>query len=252
MNLAATIAKMKAAGLSSDAIVTALECIVLDETERNGVTRNSVTDVTPAALRMRRMRERKANETNVLDAEKAASVAVSERNSVASQGVTSDNNISSLGSEVVEEKKETIVRNVTRKRNSYAEDFERFWSAFPTDAGMSKLEASKVWDKLPADDRLAAFNCIPAFKAWIAKQGQTYRTVHACRYLSQRRFEGFKEQEIRIREVVKSTRVYVQSGTDAMDAWDAFFKRTKGKMAPRDQRGGWYFETEYPPQEQAA
>ena len=62
MNLAATIAKMKAAGLSSDAIVTALECIVLDETERNSVAGNSATDVTPAALRMRRMRERKANQ----------------------------------------------------------------------------------------------------------------------------------------------------------------------------------------------
>lgn len=224
----------------------------MDEAERNSVTRNSVTDVTPAALRMRRMRERKANQINVLDVEKTASVDASERNSVTSQSVTTDNNITSIGSEVVEEKKQNIVRNVTRKRNSYAEDFEQFWVAFPTDAGMSKLEASKAWDRLTPEDRLAAFNCIPAFKAWVAKQGQTYRTVHACRYLSQRRFEGFKDQEARIREVVKNSRVYVQSGTDAMDAWDAFFKRTRGKLAPRDQRGGWYFETEYPPQEQAA
>jgi hypothetical protein len=37
-----------------------------------------------------------------------------------------------------------------------------------------------------------------------------------------------------------------------MDAWDDYFKRTKGKLAPRDQRGGWWFETEYPPMEQAA
>ena len=51
---------------------------------------------------------------------------------------------------------------------------------------------------------------------------------------------------------VQSTRVYVMTGTDAMDEWDAFYKRTKGKLAPRDQRGGWWFDTEYPPQEQAA
>jgi hypothetical protein len=51
---------------------------------------------------------------------------------------------------------------------------------------------------------------------------------------------------------IASSRVYVMTGTDAMDAWDAYFKRTKGKLAPRDQRGGWWFETEYPPQEQAA
>jgi len=52
---------------------------------------------------------------------------------------------------------------------------------------------------------------------------------------------------------VATTRVYVLTGTDQMDAWDAYFKRTKGKLAPRDQRGGWWFDTEYPPSmEQAA
>lgn len=45
---------------------------------------------------------------------------------------------------------------------------------------------------------------------------------------------------------VVSSRVYVMSGTDAMDAWDDHFKRTKGKLAPRDQRGGWWFDTEFP------
>jgi hypothetical protein len=53
---------------------------------------------------------------------------------------------------------------------------------------------------------------------------------------------------------ISTTRVYVTTGTDAMDAWDDHFKRTKGKLAPRDQRGGWWFDSEYPPstQEQAA
>lgn len=53
---------------------------------------------------------------------------------------------------------------------------------------------------------------------------------------------------------VSNSRVYVMTGTDAMDEWDAYFKRTKGKLAPRDQRGGWWFDSEYPPsqQEQAA
>lgn len=253
MNLSATIAKMKASGMSAEAIVRALECIVEDENERNSVTRNSVTDVTPAAARMRRMRERKANEINVLDAEKAASVENSERNigvTERNNSVTTYNNISSLDSEGIEDKKDIIVRNVTRKRNSYAQDFEKFWTAFPTDAGMSKLEASKAWERLASEDKLAAFNAIPAFKAWVAQQGQTYRIVHAVRFLSQRRFDGFKPMVERNDAV--PARVYVKSGTDAFDAWDAFYKRTKGKMAPRDQRGGWYFETEYPQQEQAA
>lgn len=229
--------------MTCEAIVTALECIV---TERNSVTPD-VTLVTPAAARMRRMRERKASENNVLDAEKAASVAETESVTERNNSVTTDNNL--ISRDIVLEEK-NIVRNVTRKRNSYAQDFELFWSAFPTDAGMSKLEASKAWERLTTEDKLEAFNAVPAFKAWVAQQGTTYRVVHACRYLSQRRFEGFKAQVQKAD--IQSNRVYVTSGTDQMDAWDAHFKRTKGKLAPRDQRGGWWFDTEYPPQEQAA
>lgn len=229
--------------MTCEAIVTALECIVL---ERNSVTPD-VTLVTPAAARMRRMRERKASENNVLDAEKAASVAVTESVTERNNGVTTDNNIVSRDISLEDN---NIVRNVTRKRNSYARDFEMFWADFPTDAGMSKLEASKAWERLTPEDKLEAFNALPAFKAWVAQQGTTYRVVHACRYLSQRRFEGFKAQAQKAE--IQSTRVYVMTGTDAMDAWDAHFKRTKGKLAPRDQRGGWWFDTEYPPQEQAA
>lgn len=254
MNLILTIERLEREGFTADQIVKVLK--IMGEQERNAVTVESVTDVTPvtpAAMRMRRMRERKANETNVLDAEKAASVAVSEHNTSVTDrnnSVTSYNTLSSLETGLEEDKKEIIVRNVTRKRNSYAQGFETFWAAFPTDAGMSKLEASKAWDKLTPEDQDAATASIPAFKAWVAQQGQTYRVVHAVRFLSQRRFDGFKPDVERTEAV--SSRVYVKSGTDAFDAWDSFYKRTKGKLAPRDQRGGWYFETEYPQQEQAA
>jgi hypothetical protein len=247
MNLAATIAKMKEAGMTCEAIVTALECLVL---ERNTVTQDVTLvtpNVTPAAERMRRMRERKASENNVLDVEKTASVAVTESVTERNNSVTTYNNNTSLE---LDSKKDIIVGNVTRKRNSYAQDFEMFWTAFPTDAGMSKLEASKAWGKLNAEDRLEAFDAIPGFKAWVTQQGPNYRTVHACRYLTQRRFDGFKAQAQQIE--VQSNRVYVTTGTDAMDAWDNHYKRTKGKLAPRDQRGGWWFDTEFPPLEAAA
>lgn len=247
MNLAATIAKMEEAGLAPETIVAALKCFV---PERNSVTQDVTLvtpKVTPAAERMRRMRERKASENNVLDVEKTASVAVTESVTERNNSVTTYNNNTSLE---LDSKKDIIVGNVTRKRNSYAQDFEMFWTAFPTDAGMSKLEASKAWAKLSTEDKLEAFNAIPGFKAWVAQQGPNYRTVHACRYLTQRRFDGFKAQAEKIE--VQSSRVYVTTGTEAMDAWDNHFKRTKGKLAPRDQRGGWWFDTEFPPQEQAA
>jgi hypothetical protein len=249
-----TIAILVDAGLSGEAlkkVAAAIECDIerarnWTVTERNEVTRNVTLDVTPAALRMRRMREKKACENNVLDVEKTASVAVTERNSVTSQGVTSYNTIISSSSEVKEEKKDSIVRNVTRKRNSYAEQFETFWKAFPTDPGMSKSEASKAFDRLSDDDRALAIAAIPAFKRWVADQGDSYRTVHACRYITQRRFEGFKDAAERMK-VRETTGFYVQADTDEMDAWDAHLKKATGRASPRDSRGGWTHPSQWPP-----
>ncbi len=77
-----------------------------------------------------------------------------------------------------------------RTRKPYPEDFEQFWSAYPTDKLMSKLEAGKVWGKLTEDDRASAVAAIPGFVAHCRKD-PTYRPVHANRFLSQRRFDGF-------------------------------------------------------------
>lgn len=78
-----------------------------------------------------------------------------------------------------------------RGRNQYPEDFETFWREYPTDPGMSKIEAAKAWEKLPPDRRLAARQAIPKFRDWVQNQGPNYRVVHAVRYLTQGRFDGF-------------------------------------------------------------
>jgi hypothetical protein len=205
---------------------------------------------------MRRMRERKASENNVLDVEKTASVAVTERHNEASQAVTSYNILTSSSLELEEGKKESIVRNVTRKRHSYAADFEKFWSVFPTDPGMSKSIAAQAWAKLSDEDREAATVCVPAFKIWASEQGENYRMLHACRYLSQRRFEGFKEKAERMKERAGTT-FYVQPDSDEMWEWDNYLKRKTGRASPRDSKGGWNHPTQWPPgyspeQEQAA
>ena len=69
-------------------------------------------------------------------------------------------------------------------------DFDVFWSAYPTDALMSKKRATEQWEKLDADTRRAALAAIPAFRDYCRKHS-TYRPVHAERFLSQRRFDGF-------------------------------------------------------------
>jgi hypothetical protein len=128
-----------------------------------------------------------------------------------------------------------------RKRNDYPEDFEKFYLAYPSDPGMSKPEALKQWGKLSEENRGHAVDAIPAFIGWISDQGKDYRVVHACRYLSQRRFDGFIESQSMIKDSAP-VGVLVKRGTPAWESWQRI------KSTPcSEQLGGWHFPTEYPP-----
>jgi len=69
-------------------------------------------------------------------------------------------------------------------------DFEDFWTAYPTDPLMSKKKAFEQWQRMGAPDRAAAVASLGAFRAFVARQ-KDYRVVHAWKYLSERRFDGF-------------------------------------------------------------
>lgn len=74
-------------------------------------------------------------------------------------------------------------------RKAYPEDFETFWKAYPTDANQSKAEALTAWQRLGEEDRQQAISSVPGFVEFCRKD-PTYRPIHACRYLTKRRFEG--------------------------------------------------------------
>lgn len=148
--------------------------------------------------------------------------------------------------------KEEEGKSVSRARSAirYSAEFENFWKAYPTDPGMSKKTAWAEWEKLDEPSRALAISAISGFKAWVAKQGKDYRTVHACRYLSQRRFDGFAP--------VAASHPSQYFVIEKSQAWDAWVK-ANGKAPPvserRTDRGierGWYFPTEYPPHSEAA
>ena len=144
----------------------------------------------------------------------------------------------------------------TRKRFDYPADFSQFWLAYPVDANMSKAEAHTEWKKLSADDRQTAIKSIPAFKDWLSKKApKDYRTIHACRYLKYRRFEGHNESAEKT-----ATRVFYPIESDNYKAWDAHFRdvlhrggapENDYKIDGRYQRG-WTFETPWPPGYSAA
>jgi len=134
--------------------------------------------------------------------------------------------------------------------------FSAFWDAYPKrDGNADRKGAVKAFG--PAVTRAGGHEQVVRAAARYAvhcrEKGKigTEFVKQARSWLNSDLWREWMPQELP--PEVTSTRVYVLTGTDQMDAWDAFFKRTKGKLAPRDQRGGWWFDTEYPPaMEQAA
>ncbi len=109
-----------------------------------------------------------------------------------------------------------------RSPKKFSEDFEQFWKAYPTDKLMSKAKAGAYWPKLSPEDRALAIAAIPGFREHCRKN-PTYRAVHAVRFLSERRFEGFKSAEVLDPEKVAEQR----------DRVDQMLRR--GKYAPESE-----------------
>ncbi len=76
------------------------------------------------------------------------------------------------------------------KASAYPRDFEAFWADYPRSPNMSKKEAFDAWRKLSADEKAAAAAAIPGYRAFLATKPDL-ETIHACRFISKRRFEGF-------------------------------------------------------------
>jgi uncharacterized protein YdaU (DUF1376 family) len=133
-----------------------------------------------------------------------------------------------------------------QKRGRYSDDFEAFWSGYPTDQNMSKKAAHTVWARMDVEARRKAMEALPAFRGY-CRTNPDYRPVHACRYLSQERFEGHLATAQKINSLT-----FVRKGTPQWQAW----ARHRGKEPPSrfdKERGydGWDFPSEWPPQDQA-
>ncbi len=76
------------------------------------------------------------------------------------------------------------------KRNSYPEQFELAWKAYPTTPNMSKAEGHKAWARLDAEDRAAVAAAIPGFVAY-CKAHPDYQPIYFEGFISKRRFDGF-------------------------------------------------------------
>lgn len=132
-------------------------------------------------------------------------------------------------------------------RTQYPDEFEEFWSLYPTDQNMSKKQAHVVWQRMAVDDRQKAIASLPAYNAYCAAHPD-YRPKHADGYLKHAKYEG----HLAAAQKIATRSVYVERGSPQWTAWDAYYRKTKGSAPPTDTRGGWSFPTEWPPQETAA
>lgn len=248
--LASTIAALIDAGLSGDKLKTVTAAIEVNVEHMCELLREqSVTTdagcATPAAVRMRKMRETR----RLLKEQEALNGGVTPANTVTEQPVTSDN-INSKKEGFEEESKKEVV--VARKRIKYPDEYEKFWADYPTDKLMSKSPTYTFWKTMDPQDRIAAQAALPEFKKEVVKQGISYRCIHAINYLKQRRYDSFSADPDAA--PINFNSYYCRPGTPEWDDhWEPFWIKTKGQKPPRDLKGGWTFPSRYPPsQEQAA
>jgi len=81
------------------------------------------------------------------------------------------------------------------ERIPYTEAFEKFWAAYPSDPLMSKARTFASWRRMGLADQAAAMDALPAFAAHTRKL-VNYRVLHAWKYLSERRYEGFAQPHL--------------------------------------------------------
>jgi hypothetical protein len=113
-------------------------------------------------------------------------------------------------------KKESCrVENPTR----YPDDFEnQFWKPYPRTPIMSKKDAFAAWKRLSDEDRATSVRALPAYVAFLRSKPD-HPAVHACRFLSQRRFEGLVETQAA--EPDSAGKFRAAAASPQLDAWDA-------------------------------
>jgi hypothetical protein len=109
---------------------------------------------------------------------------------------------------------------------SYTEAFEKFWKAYPR--RVSKLPASKAFEKLEPDQQLAAQTDVEKRNRMHWWSGDPRKIPHAATYLNAHRFEDeWEEDLIARREAMPSSapRDYKPVDTPKVGRWKALGNR---------------------------
>lgn len=127
------------------------------------------------------------------------------------------------------------------------EEFEKFWNAYPRrDGANPKAPAAKVFHAAiksgtPAGEIVAgAARCAVRDSS---KIGTPY-IPQAVKWLRDRRWQDYPSTEAEDRAVAG---FHADAESAQYAAWQIFKRKTRPGWSGRDNRGGWWFPTEWPP-----
>lgn len=124
------------------------------------------------------------------------------------------------------------------------DEFEIWYAAYPRHVGRGAALRGYKTARTKAEPEIL----LRAATLYASKcKGMDQKFIpHAATWLNQERWLDEDLQPPKPLPEAASSRVYVKYGTDAGDAWGAHY-RGVGKVPPRDQHGGWWFDSEFPP-----
>lgn len=155
--------------------------------------------------------------------------------------------------ELETEKKEDIRAVAKATRPKTDESFEGFWKAYPRRAGANpKSPAWKVFRTFVASGVEPQSIIDGARRCAEIERGKvnTEFIPQAVKWLRDRRWEDYLADAARV-QTIAPTGFYAAENSPELDAWDTYWRATKGTNAMRDRNGGWRFPERWPPGYQA-
>ncbi len=133
--------------------------------------------------------------------------------------------------------------NAREARGLSLEEFaNKVWEPYPRTPVMSKEQAWRAWRRAADADRAAIIAAIPRYAAWLRRRKPDHPVLNVATFIAQRRFEGFADAA-----PTPARGWYAASDSAQLAAWEAHHRATRGRGLPRDQNGGWWVASEWPP-----
>lgn len=130
--------------------------------------------------------------------------------------------------------------------------FGDFWKLYPERDGSNPSEPAERAFKAAVSGGVAVSDIMDGLRGFRLAEAKNIGTEfipQAQKWLRDRRWKDYHKSVAKAEQAkaALATMYYAQPMSPQLDAWDAHSMATRGKSMPRDTKGGWYVESEWPP-----